>query len=159
MLTVVALLVGLGVGAALTGVWLRASSGSSVRRSEDERRRLVADAEREAETIRREALVEAREGAVKLRSDVESEVRDRQLEIAKVEERIAQREAEVDEKLIEVTRREQGIGDREVHLKQLQEEEKERRDSAIVELERISGMTQGEAKSAMLERSLDLVRH
>ena len=159
MLTVVALLVGLGVGAALTGVWLRASSGSSVRRSEDERRRLVADAEREAETIRREALVEAREGAVKLRSDVESEVRDRQLEIAKVEERIAQREAEVDQKLIEVTRREQGIGDREVHLKQLQEEEKERRDRAIVELERISGMTQGEAKSAMLERSQDLVRH
>ena len=68
MLTVVALLVWLGVGAALTGVWLHVSSGSSVRRSEDERRRLVADAEREAETIRREALVEAREGAVKLRS-------------------------------------------------------------------------------------------
>jgi ribonuclease Y len=159
MLTVVALLVGLGVGAVLTGVWLRASSGSSVRRSEEERRRLVADAEREAETIRREALVEAREGAVKLRSDVESEVRDRRLEVAKVEERIAQREAELDQKLIEVTRREQGIGDREVHLKQLQEEEKASRDRAIAELERISGMTQGEAKAAILERSQDLVRH
>ncbi|HEX6725344.1 MAG TPA: ribonuclease Y [Gaiella sp.] len=159
MLTVVALLVGLGVGAVLTGVWLRASSGSSVRRSEEERRRLVADAEREAETIRREALVEAREGAVKLRSDVESEVRDRQLEVAKVEERIAQREAEVDQKLVEVTRREQGIGDREVHLKQLQDEEKASRDSAIVELERVSGMTQGEAKAAIFERSQDLVRH
>jgi ribonuclease Y len=159
MLTVVALLVGLGVGAVLTGVWLRASSGSSVRRSEEERRRLVADAEREAETIRREALVEAREGAVKLRSDVESEVRDRRLEVAKVEERIAQREAELDQKLIEVTRREQGIGDREVHLKQLQEEEKASKDRAIAELERIAGMTQGEAKAAILERSQDLVRH
>ena len=159
MLTVVALLVGLGVGAVLTGVWLRASSGSSVRRSEEERRRLVADAERQAETIRREALVEAREGAVKLRSDVESEVRDRRLEVAKVEERIAQREAELDQKLIEVTRREQGIGDREVHLKQLQEEEKASRDRAIAELERIAGMTQGEAKAAILERSQDLVRH
>src|SRR4249920_706106 len=124
MLTVVVLLVGLGVGAVLTGVWLRASSGSAVRRGEEERRRLVADAEREAETIRREALVEAREGAVKLRAEVESEVSDRRLEIAKVEERIAQREAELDQKLIEVTRREQGVGDREVHLRQLQEEEK-----------------------------------
>ena len=159
MLTVVALLIGLGVGAVLAGVWLRASSGSSVRRSEDERRRLVADAEREAETIRREALVEAREGAVKLRAAVESEVGDRRLEIAKVEERIAQREAELDQKLIEVTRREQGVGDREVHLKQLQDEEKESRDRALGELERVSGMTQGEAKAAMLERSLDLVRH
>ena len=77
MLTVIALLVGLGVGAVSTAVWLRASSASALRRSEEERRRLVADAEREAETIRREALVEAREGAVKLRAEVESEVQDR----------------------------------------------------------------------------------
>src|SRR6187399_1555358 len=159
MLTVVALLVGLGVGAVLSGVWLRASSGSSVRRSEVERRRLVADAEREAETIRREALVEAREGAVKLRADVESEVRDRQLEVAKVEERIAQRESELEQKAVEITRREQGIGDREVHLKQLQEELKAARDGALLELERTAGMTLGEAKSAVLERSQDLVRH
>ena len=159
MLTVVVLLVGLGVGALLAGVWLRASSGSAVRRSEEERRRLVADAEREAETIRREALVEAREGAVKLRAEVESEVSDRRLEIAKVEERIAQREAELDQRLIEVTRREQGAGDREVHLRQLQEEEKVSRDRALEALERVSGMTQGEAKAAMLERSQDLVRH
>jgi ribonuclease Y len=159
MLTVIALLVGLGVGAVLTAVWLRASSASALRRSEEERRRLVADAEREAETIRREAHVGAREGAVKLRADVESEVRDRRVEIAKVEERIAQREAELDQKLVEVTRREQGVGDREVHLKQLQEELKTSRDDSLKELERISGMTLGEAKTAVLERSQDLVRH
>ena len=159
MLTVIALLVGLGVGGVATAVWLRAASGSAVRRSEEERHRIVADAEREAETIRREAHVEAREGAVRLRAEVESEVRDRRVEIAKVEERIAQREAELDQKLIEVTRREQGVGDREVHLKQLQEELKASRDQSLKELERISGMTLGEAKGAVLERSQDLVRH
>jgi ribonuclease Y len=159
MLTVIAVLVGLGVGAVSTAVWLRASSASGVRRSEEERRRLVADAEREAETIRREAHVEAREGAVRLRAEVESEVQDRRVEIAKVEERIAQREAELDQKLVEVTRREQGIGDREVHLKQLQDEQKEVRERALHELERVSGMTLGEANSAMFERSQDLVRH
>jgi len=159
MLTVVAVVVKKGVGAGVTAAWLRAASGSAVHRSEEERRRIVADADREAETIRREALVEAREGAVKLRSEVENEVRDRRVETAKVEERIAQREAELDQKLIEVTRREQGVGDREVHLKQLQDDEKASRERAIGELERISGMTQGEARTAMLERSQDLVRH
>jgi ribonucrease Y len=159
MLTVIALLVGLGLGGIATAVWLRAASASSVRRSEEERRRIVSDAEREAETIRREAHVEAREGAVRLRADVESEIRDRRVEIAKVEERIAQREAEIDQKVVEVTRREQGIGDREVHLKQLQEELKASRDESLKELERISGMTLGEAKTAVLERSQDLVRH
>ena len=55
MLTVIALLVGLVVGGAATGIWLRSSSASAVRRSEEDRRRIVADAEREAETIRRRA--------------------------------------------------------------------------------------------------------
>jgi ribonuclease Y len=159
MLTVVALLVGLAFGGLATAVWLRMSSTSAVRRSEEERRRLVADADREAETIRREAQVEARELAVRLRADVDGEVQDRRVEIAKVEERIAQRESEIDQKLVEVTRREQGVGDREVHLKQLQEEMKESRDATLKELERISGMTLGEAKATVLERSQDLVRH
>ena len=121
MLTVIALLVGLGVGGVATTVWLRASSTSGVRRSDEERRRLVADADREAETIRREAQVEARELAVRLRTEVEGEVQDRRVEMAKVEERIAQRENELDQKFVELTRREQGVGDREVHLKQLQD--------------------------------------
>jgi ribonucrease Y len=159
MLTVAALLVGLALGGVATAAWLRASSGSAVRRSEEERRRVVADADREAETIRREAQVEARELAVRLRTEVEGEVQDRRVEIAKVEERIAQREVEVEQKVVEVTRREQGVGDREVHLKQLQDEMKESRDATLKELERISGMTIGEAKAAVLERSQDLVRH
>jgi ribonucrease Y len=159
MLTVAALLVGLGIGGVATAAWLRAASGSAVRRSEEERRRVVADADREAETIRREAQVEARELAVRLRAEVEGELQDRRVEIAKVEERIAQRESEGEQKLVEVTRREQGIGDREVHLKQLQDEMKESRDAMLKELERISGMTLGEAKATVLERSQDLVRH
>ena len=130
-----------------------------MRRSEEERKRIVADAEREAETIRREAQVEARELAVRLRADAEREVQDRRVEIAKVEERIAQRESEIDHKLLEMTRREQGVGDREVHLKQLQDELKASRVQSLKELERISGMTLGEAKAAVLERSQDLVRH
>jgi ribonucrease Y len=159
MLTVIALLVGLGVGGIATAVWLRVWSTSAVRRSEEERRRLVADADREAETIRREAQVEARELAVRLRTEVEGEVQDRRVEMAKVEERVAQRESELDQKLVELERREQGVGDREVHLKQLQDEMKETREATLKELERISGMTLGEAKAAVLERSQDLVRH
>ncbi len=159
MLTLIVALVGLGIGAVATAIWLRASTNSAVRRSEEERRRAVADAEREAETIRREAQVEARELAVRLRAEVDGEVQGRRVEIAKVEERIAQREIELDQKVLEIGRREQGIGDREVHLKQLQDELKSARDEALVELERTSGMTLGEAKSAVFERSQDLVRH
>ena len=159
MLTVIAALVGLAVGAAATVFWLRHGSSSALRTAEEQRKRLLTDAEREAENLRREAQVEAREQAVRLRAEIEEEVRDRRLEIAKVEERIAQIEGEVDAKLTELTRREQGVADREIHARELQDELKATKDGAVKELETISGLTSGEARQLLLERSEDLVRH
>jgi ribonuclease Y len=159
MLTVIGVLVGLAVGVLCTWGWLRAASASRLSAAEDRRRTILADAEREAETTRREAQIEAREQAVKLRSEIELEVQDRRLQIAKVEERIVQREGELDVKLVELDRREQGIADRETHLRQLQEEMKATKDQALQELQHISGLTLGEAKKQVLERSEDLVRH
>ena len=159
MLTVIAVLVGAVVGGAATAVWLRAAAGSRLRESELTRQRLLDDAGREADTIRREAQVEAREQGIRLRAEIEEEVRDRRLEIAKIEERISQTEAEVDGKLTELLRREQGIADRETHLKQLQEELKGARDEAFKELQRISGLTVGEAKQHLLARAEDLIRN
>jgi ribonuclease Y len=46
-----------------------------------------------------------------------------------------------------------------VHLKQLQEELKRARDEALAELQRVSGLTVGEARQLLLERSEDVVRH
>jgi ribonuclease Y len=159
MLTVIAVLVGVLVGAGVTAAWLRFASASRLRAAEEERQRLLADAQREADTRRREAQIETRELAVKLRGEIEEEVRDRRLQIAKIEERVGQKESELDQKLVELTRREQGIADRESHLKQLQEELKATRDDSLRELQRISGLTLAEAKQQVLERSEDLVRH
>jgi ribonuclease Y len=159
MLTVVAVVVGLVVGAAGTAVWLRSSSASGLRAVEDRRRTLVSEAEREAETIRREARIEAREEAVKLRAEIEGEVQDRRVEAAKVEERVLQRESEIDARLDAIVRREQGVTDRETHAKQLQEELKSAKDETTRELERVAGLTLHEAKQAVLQQSEELVRH
>ena len=117
------------------------------------------DAEREAEAIRREAQVDAREQSVQLRSEIEAEVQDRRVQIAKVEERVVQKEAEVEARLTDVERKEQGLGDREVHVKALQDELRESQKEALGALERISGLTVHEARQQLLERSKDLIRH
>jgi ribonuclease Y len=159
MLTLIAIVVGLVLGALATAAWLRWVSSSRLAEAEAKRRQVVADAEREAETLRREAQIEAREQAVRLRSEIEAEVRDRRVEIAKVEERVNQQELELDGKLVEVSRREQGVSDRETHARELQDQLKETKEAALKELERISGLTLGEARQLLLERSEDLVRH
>ncbi|HZB86457.1 MAG TPA: ribonuclease Y [Gaiellaceae bacterium] len=157
--------IGLLILGVLLGLVLGAFLGTRVfvsRRlsaAEGDRQRLLADAERAAEAIRREAQIETREQALKLRADVEQELRDKRAELVKVEERVVSKEEEIDHKLMELERRDQGLSDRETHLKQLQEEAKEAKDSELRELERISGMTVEEAKRHVFERSEELVRH
>ena len=159
MLPAVAALIGIVLGGLAAAGVLFGWSRSRVRVAKDERARMLGDAAREADAIRREAQVEAREQAVVVRSEIEAEVRDRRVEIAKIEERILQKELELDGRLTELQRKEQGLGDREVHVKALQEELRDTQRDAIVALERISGLTAHEARDQLLERSKDLVRH
>jgi len=159
MLSAVAALIGILVGALVAAALLLARSRSRVRTAEAERNRLLDDAGRAADAIRREAQVDAREQAVQLRSEIEAEVQDRRVQIAKIEERILSKEAEAEARLTEVERSEQGLGDREVHVKALQEELREAQKEALGALERISGLTVHEARQQLLERSKDLIRH
>ena len=145
------------VGGAIVGTRTHLSRRAAA--SEEERKRLTADAERAAEAIRREAQVEAREQALKLRADVEQELKDKNAEVLRIEERVVGKEEDIDRKLTELERREQGLTDRETHLKLLQEELKAAKDAQLQELERTSGLTVEEAKRQILTQSEELVRH
>ena len=148
MLTVIAALIGLAAGAGLAAAALLLRGDSRVRM-----------AAREAETIRREGQIEAREQAVRLRAEIEQEVADRRTEIAKIDERAQASEQELARRAEDVARREQGLNDREVHVRQLQDDLKAAKDTAVKELERVAGLTVAEAKHHLLERSEDLIRH
>jgi ribonucrease Y len=154
------LLAGVVLGAVLgVTVGMPVLAGRKVTAANDERLRLLEDAERSAEAIRREAQVETREEALRLRTEVEHELKDRRAEVIKVEQRVLAKEEAVDRKLTEHERREQGVADREAHLKQLQEDLKTAKDAQVAELERISGLSAVDAKRQLLERSEELVRH
>jgi ribonuclease Y len=120
---------------------------------------LLTEAEREAETVRREAQIEAREESIRLRAEVERELSERRTRVAKIEERVLLAEEQVERKLTELARREQGMADRETHLRTLQQELKDAKEEELKTLERVSGMTAGQAKAHLLERSEELVRH
>jgi ribonuclease Y len=159
MLVVVGTLIGLAVGALVAVVAIAVQEKTRLGSLRKRRVQLIADAEREAEAIRREAQVDAREQAVLLRAEIEDEVRTRRSQAAKAEERVAGKEHELDRRLDELSRREQGVSDRETASKQLHEELKRAKEQELKELERVSGMTQAEAKAYMLERSEELIRH
>ncbi len=159
LLLVVGILVGLAVGGVVAIVVARTVLSGRFSAAREERQRLLDDARRDSESIRREAQVEAREEAVRLRADVERELTQRRAEVIAIEERVLEKEEDIDRKLGELDRREQSMSDREAHLARVQEETEEARASQIKELERISGMTAGEARTELLSRSEELIRH
>jgi ribonucrease Y len=159
MLVVVAVVIAVAAGIAGTLVTLRLIGGSRLDAARRQRNLLLDEAKRDAEVTRREAGIEAREQAIKLRAELEAELRERRDEVVKIEERVIAKEDDIDRKLTELIRREQGVSDREVHLRQLQEDMKELKDSHRRELERIAGMTSGEARQRILDDSQEQVRH
>ena len=159
MAIVIGIIIGLVVGAALAAVGLVASGGSRLAAARRSRQLMLEEARQEADALRREAQLEAKEESVRLREDVEQEVKTRQSESLRTQERLAARAGDLERRTTELDRREQGIADREMHARQLQEELKSAKDQELVELERISAMTVNEARAEVLQRSEELVRH
>ena len=159
MLIAIGVAVGILAGVALALLAVQVFGATGVGKARRIRRQLLEDAERDAETVRREAELEARERAVKLRAEIDAELSDRRESVLKIEERVLAKEEEMERRLVDLSRRDQGLADRETHLRQLQDELKQTKLSQQAELERIAGMTLQEAKSHLLERGEDLVRH
>ena len=157
--TVIGIAIGIAVGAAGTLLALRLQAGSKLAAARRSRQLMLAEARREADATRREAQLEAKEESVRLRAEIEQELQPRRAELVQAEERLRALEQESTRRLQELERREQGVADREIHAKGLQEELKAAKEQELRELERISGMTTGEAKAEMLARTEESVRH
>lgn len=120
--------------------------------------RKVRDAERKAESLVSEAkekkqqlLLEATEEAVKARAAIESEYRERRAELQRIEKRMTQKEETLERKLDGVERREASIAHKEKELDDLRVEIKSARDRQLEQLEKVSGMSTGEAKQLLFE--------
>jgi ribonuclease Y len=155
----IAVAIGIAAGAGVALLAVQAFGATGVGKAKRIRRQLIEDAEREAEAVRREAQIEAREQAVHLRAEIDAELVDRRESVMKIEERVIAKEEDIERKLVDLSRKDQGLADRETHLRQLQEELKQTKHAQQLELERVAGMTLQEAKSHLLERGEELVRH
>ena len=120
---------------------------------------MLRDAKREAETIVKEARLEAKEEVHKVRSEVEAELRDRREEVGKAEQRLLQRDEQLDSRAAEQDRREQSLRDRDANSQRVADELQIAHDEAMIQLERISGLSAAQAKDMLLKQTEDEARH
>jgi len=92
-------------------------------------------------------------------AEIEEELRARRSELARLEERLRAKESTLDLKGGELDERERGLEDRRRNLEHLREEFKDARRGQIRELERLAGLSSGQAKQILLRELEDELRH
>jgi ribonuclease Y len=112
----------------------------------------------EAEAKRRELLLEARDEALKIRTEAEQEVKQRRSDLQGQERRLQQKEEQLDRRIEQSERKQQTLQQREEELEQFKAEIAQARGQVRQELERVAGMTAGEAKEHLLQEIEDEVR-
>jgi ribonuclease Y len=127
--------------------------------AEETSKRIVGEAEREADNLRKSAVVAGKEEVIRLREKFEQEVRGRREEVEREERRVSERDTVLDRKFevleqrdkelgkraSDFGRREKAVVEREQELEKLVGEERRR-------LEQMAGMSAQDAKNELIRR-------
>ena len=158
-LIVVAAVVGLGVGIPV-GIGLRKKTAErEIGSAEQEATRIINEAIRSGESRKKEMLLEAKDEIHKSRTEYEKEVKERRAELSKQERRLQQTEETLDKKAENFEKKEEELARRLTEVAAAKEEAEAVKKAHMATLERISGLSQEQAKQQLLKNVEEEVRH
>ena len=163
MLSLILCIAGFVVGGIIffiVGVQYRKSvAEKQIGSAEEEARRIINEAIKGGESKKREMLLEAKEEIHKSRSENEKELKERRAEIQKQERRLQQKEESLDKKMDQHEKKEEDLQKKIAAVQQQQQEVAALKKSQMEVLEKISGLTQEDAKNYILKNVEADVRH
>jgi len=162
------LAIGLIIGAAVLFAVIGAVFGISYRKNfaekeigsaEQEANRIISDAMKTAEAKKKEAVIEGKDEIHRLRNEADKDINERRKEVQRQERRIQQKEESLDKKMDQLERKEENVAKKlkDVDNKLIEVEQVKK--SQFEMLERISGYTQEQAKTYLLQRLDDELDH
>ena len=118
--------------------------------AEEEARRILSDAIKNAEARKKELLIEAKDEVHQLRQETESDLRERRSEVQRQERRLQQKEETLDKKIDNLEIKEENVAKKAKEVEQKLEESEHIKRSQLEMLERISGYSKEQAKDYLL---------
>ena len=109
--------------------------------AEEEARKIINLAQKEAENKKKEEIFKAKEEIMNSRKDLDNEIRER---------RLLQKEENLENKMEHIERKEQEIENKKQELENKKQEISKTLDKQMQELQRISGLSKEEAKNQLL---------
>lgn len=119
--------------------------------AEEEAKRIIAEAQKSAETKKKEALIEAKDEIHRLRLEADRDIKEQRSDISRQERRLQQKEESLDRKIDNIEKKDEQVQQK---LKAAEEKLQEAdviKKSQMDQLERISGLTADQAKQQLLD--------
>ncbi len=139
------------LGFVIGWVQRRRSAESTISSAEEEARRILSDAMKNAEQKKKEALLEAKDEIHNLRQETEKDLRERRSEVQRQEHRIQQKEEALERKTDNLEAKEEKLSQRAKTIEEKLEECDRLKQSQMDLLEKISGFSKEQAKQHLLE--------
>ena len=159
VLIVVGTLVGVAIGFLSGMTYRKKVAEREIGSAEAEATRILNEALRDSESKRKEMLIEAKEEIHKSRTEYEKEVKERRAELSKQERRLQQKEETLDKKADAFERKEEELAKKLQKAADTQAEADRVKALQMTTLEKISELTQEEAKNYLLKTVEEAARH
>jgi ribonuclease Y len=156
---IVAAVVAFVIGFPLGIRYRKKVSEKEISSAEDEAKRIINEAIKNAESKKREATLEAKEEILKQRSEYEKEVKERRADLQKQERRLQQKEENLDKKTDSIEKKEELLSQKSAELDAQKDEVEGVKKAQTEMLERISGFTADQAKDYLISQVETEVTH
>ncbi len=159
ILPVLGFLIGAGVFFFIGAQYRKRVAEKEIGSAEEEATRIINKAIKAGENKQREMLLEAKDEIHKSRTELEKEAKETRADLLKQERRLQQKEESLDKKLDSYERRKEELNKKHADADAAKEEIEQIRQQQLETLEKVSGITQEEAKAYLLQQVEDEVRH
>lgn len=132
---------------------------SKIKNAEEEAKRILDEASKNAEAERKEKVILAKEEIQKERAELDKETKERRAENQKQEKRLVQKEETLDRKIENLEKKELQLAEKIKNVELQKAELDTFKDKQIAELERIAGLSQEEAKKYLLSILQESLTH
>ena len=152
---VASLIVGLAVGYIIR----KSSAEKTIGSAEQQSRRLLEDAIKNAESKRKEMILEAKEKILADKNDFDNEIKERRSELTRMEMRMNTKEENLDKKAEAIEKKDEILNKKIKENEELNEKVKAVREEQLKLLEKISGYSVEEARALLIKNLEDDVRY
>ena len=155
-------MLGLGIGiggaaGALVGIIIgflirKAAAEKKVGSAEQQARRILEDAIKNAESAKKESIISAKEEIFQMKKEADFDVKERRKEVSRLERRVTQKEETLDAKLEGLEKKEAALAEKHQEADNLKLKVNESLEQQMRVLEKLAGLSREEAKVEMVKR-------